>query len=57
MHARRKTGVGDGRNGSAITNDCGHDRMIVVKTLGRLEVGRVQILRTMRKEVETCITL
>jgi hypothetical protein len=42
------------RDGSAISDDCCDDRMVVVETLARLEVGRVQILRTMRKEVETC---
>ena len=54
MH-KRETVVRDARNGSAVTNDCCHDRMIVIKSLARLEVGRVQILRTMRKEVETCM--
>jgi hypothetical protein len=55
-YACKRERVSDTRDGPAIADDRCDDRMVVVETLARLEVGRVQILRTMRKEVETCPT-
>ena len=41
------------RDSTAVADDCGNDGVAIVEALGLLEVGRVQILGTMRKEVET----
>ena len=42
------------RDSTAVADDCGNDGVAIVEALGLLEVGRVQILGTMRKKVETC---
>ena len=45
--------MGDTRDCSAIADDCCDDRMTIVETFSRLKVRGIQILRTMRKEIET----
>jgi hypothetical protein len=47
MDAQRKAGVSDTPDGSAIADDGCDDRMVVIQTFARLEICRVQILRTM----------
>ena len=56
MHVKRKVDVRDTRDGADIADDRCDDRMVSVETFGRLEVGRIQILGTMRKEVKPCPT-
>jgi hypothetical protein len=41
------------RDSTAVADDSGDDGVAIVEALGLLEVGRVQILRAMGKEVET----
>ena len=44
----------DTRDRSEIADDCCDDRMMVVEPFARLKVGGIQVLRTMRKEIEAC---
>ena len=42
----------DLRDSTAVANNGRYGGMVIIKPFGRLEVGGVQILRTMREEVE-----
>ena len=53
LHSRPKCGGGaDVRNGATIANNGSDSGVVIIKPFRRLEVSRVQILRTMREEVE-----
>ena len=45
--------MSDKRDRSTIADDCCDDGMMIVETFSRLKVRGIQILRTMRKEIET----
>lgn len=53
LHRRPRRGRRtDVRNGAAVADNGGDGGVVIVKPFCRLEVSGVQILRTMREEVE-----